>query len=259
MKCKKLCSIIEGSYPLNLCEDYDNVGLLIGRYDKEISKALISLEVTPRVINEAIENNVDIIIVHHPLIFKPLKKISDRGYIESMVLTLIENKIALYASHTNFDSAKSGMNDILSEKLNLNNVSTLEQKEGIEEGIGRVGTLDRPLAFRDFYISLKSEFNLSGVIVSGDDTKIINKVAVVGGSGADLIRIAMKKGCDCIVTGDVKHHIALDFVNQGMCIVDLTHFGSEIIFKEHFRKFIEENTEIEVILSSSEENPLRIV
>ncbi|MEF9951670.1 MAG: Nif3-like dinuclear metal center hexameric protein [Clostridium sp.] len=259
MKCSKLCSIIEGEYPLQLREDYDNVGLLLGKYESNIEKVLVALEITPKVIDEAINCGVDIIVTHHPLIFKPLKKITDNGYIESMVIKLIENKIALYSSHTNFDSSKNGMNDILADKIGLVNIKCLDSKGDTDEGIGRFGSLENSLSFKELYTTIKEKFNLSRIIVSGSDETSINKVAVVGGSGGDLIKLAMKKGCKCIITGDVKHHAALDFSSQGMCIVDLTHYASEIIFKEHFSSFLKKNTDIEVIVSKVEENPLRIV
>lgn len=257
MNCKELCKLIEKSFPLYIAKDYDNVGLLVGRETNDIKKVLVSLEVTEKVIDEAIEKNADIIVSHHPLIFKPLKKITDSSYVSNMVFKLIENKIGLYAAHTNFDGANGGMNDILCEELQLANIEYIEDKGGY--GIGRIGVLNEPMNFNDFCLYLKKKFNIESLIVSGDLNKTINKVGVVGGSGSDFLRDCLRSGCDCLVTGDVKHHIALDYSNMGINIVDLTHYASEIIFKEAFKYFLSINTDLEVVLSEVEENPLKII
>lgn len=257
MNCKEICEIIEKSFPLSYAEGYDNVGLLLGREYKEIKSILIALEVTEKVINEAIENNVDMIISHHPLIFKPLKNITDSSYIGSLALKLLEHKICLYASHTNFDSANNGMNDILCKKIGLTNAESLEDIG--EYSIGRIGYLKEDMNFKEFCFLLKEKFSIENIIVSGDLDRTIKKVAVLGGSGADYLPLALKKGCDCLVTGDIKHHSALDYSHMGLNIIDLTHFNSEIIFKEGFKEFLEKEVEVNIILSKVETNPLNII
>lgn len=257
MNCKELFSLIEKKFPLSYAEDYDNVGLLIGDEEKEAKKVLVALEITEKVIDEAIENKVDTIITHHPLIFKPLRKITKSNYIGNLVLKLIENKINLYSSHTNFDSARNGMNDILCEKIGLNNIEDLEER--LEYGVGRIGTLSETLSFEEFCFDIKKKFNLKNIIVSGDLKKPIKKVAVLGGSGADYLSLALEKGCDCLITGDVKHHSALDYSNMGINIIDLTHFDSEIIFKESFKAYLEKEVDLDIVLSSVESNPLMII
>ncbi|MEG0372035.1 MAG: Nif3-like dinuclear metal center hexameric protein [Clostridium sp.] len=364
MICSDLCSLIESRFPLQLAEGYDNVGLLLGRSSREIRRVLIALEITPKVISEAINREIDVIISHHPLIFKPLKKITDVSYIDSMVLSLIENNIAVYSSHTNFDIANGGMNDLLCSKIGLSSIENMLickrdkllkvvvfvpkgheeyvksammdsgaghigeyshcsfQIEGIgsfkprdganpyigtkgiveavsevkietivlqedlnrvlsnmihvhpyeevaydiyplentiDYSIGRIGILKEEMKFHDFCNYIKDVFSLKNIIVSGDFTKNIKKVGVVGGSGSDLLDTALKKGCDCLITGDVKHHNALDFSNRGINIIDLTHYGSEIIFKEYFFDFLINNTSLEVFISNQEENPLNII
>lgn len=257
MNCRELCYLIEKSFPLNFAEDYDNVGLLIGKENSNVGKALVSLEVTNKVIDEAIEKKVDIIISHHPLIFKPLKKITDSSYTSSMVLKLIENKIALYAAHTNFDAANGGMNDILCEKLELTSIEYIDNKG--EYGIGRTGILKEKLDFKTFCMEIKEKFNLKNIIVSGDFNREIKKIGIVGGSGSDFLKQCLDLGCDCLVTGDVKHHAALDYSNMGINIVDITHYSSEIIFKDAFKDFLGRNTDLEIVLSEVEENPLKII
>lgn len=257
MKCRVICTLIEKKFPLEYAEDYDNVGLLIGDENKEVERILISLEITEKVINEAIEKNVDMIISHHPLIFKPLKKITNSGYVENQVIKLIENKINLYALHTNFDAAKDGMNSILCEKLKLENIEELQ--DNLETSIGKIGYLPNEVDFKTFYNNIKLIFNIKNVIVSGDDNKVIKKVAVVGGSGSGYLNDALKKNCDCLLTGDVKHHTALDYSNMGINIIDLTHYDSEIVFKEEFKNYLKRELDINIVLSEVETNPLKIV
>lgn len=257
MNCKDICEIIETKFPLEYAESYDNVGLLIGDENKDIKKVLISLEVTEKVINEAIDKDVDMIISHHPLIFKPLKKITKSAYIENLVIKLIENKITIYALHTNFDSAKEGMNHILSKKIGLSNVEELEYNLG--SSIGKIGYLEKEMSFNNFYDYIKLKFNLERIIVAGNEDKIIRKVAVVGGSGSDYLETALKKKCDCLITGDIKHHMALDYSNMGINIIDITHFDSEVIFKKEFKNYLENKVDINIILSEVESNPLKIV
>ena len=257
MKCKDICNIIEKDFPKEYAEGFDNVGLLIGDYNKNINKILISLEITEKVIDEAILNNVDMIISHHPLLFKGLKSITNKSYIGNLVLKLIQNNICVYAAHTNFDSANNGMNDLLCEKIGLLNVEKFDNEE---ISIGRIGYLEGEKTFIDFCANLKKNFKLENIIVSGDLNKSIKKVAVVGGSGSDFLNEALKKKCDCLITGDVKHHAALDYSNMGINIVDLTHFASEIIFKESFKNFLSSKLEgIIIETSKSEENPLKII
>lgn len=257
MKCKDICSIIEIDFPKEYAEGFDNVGLLIGDYNKDINKILISLEITEKVIDEAILNNIDMIVSHHPLIFKGLKNITNNSYIGNLVLKLIKNNICVYAAHTNFDCANNGMNDLLCEKIELLNVEKFSDEEN---SIGRIGYLENHKTFIDFCNDLKRKFKMKNIIVSGDLNKNIKKVAVVGGSGTDFLNEALNKNCDCLITGDVKHHAALDYSNMGINIVDLTHFASEIIFKESFKEFLSSKVQDVIIKTSKvEENPLKII
>lgn len=257
MDCKSICETIEEKFPLEFAESYDNVGLLIGDENREVSKVLVALEVTEKVINEAIETKADLIVTHHPLIFKSIKKITSSGYIENLVLKLIENKIALYSAHTNFDNSNGGMNDILARKLGLINIKGLE--EGLNYASGRIGELTKEMNFGEFCIYIKEKFELKNIIVSGDLERKINKVAVVGGSGSDYLKASIKKNCDCLITGDIKHHTALDYSNMGINIIDITHFESEIIFKEEMKTFLEKRLDTNILLSEVETNPLKII
>lgn len=125
LMCNEILSFIEKKYPLSLAEEFDNTGLLIGSFNKEVNKILVCLEVNEAVAIEAVNSNVDMIVSHHPLIFKPLKSITSKDYTSSIIIKLIKNDINLYSMHTNFDNSFEGMNDILARRLKLCDVKVL--------------------------------------------------------------------------------------------------------------------------------------
>lgn len=135
MKLSEIISKLEKRYPLYNKESWDNVGLLVGRKNKEVKKIQISLDVTSKVIEEAIKNNVDLIISHHPIIFSSLKEINDGTILGKKLMDLIENKIAVYSLHTNLDSTIFGLNDLVGEKLGLKNGKIIDE---IKENLYRL-------------------------------------------------------------------------------------------------------------------------
>jgi GTP cyclohydrolase I len=220
--CREIISLIEVKYPLSLAEDYDNVGLLIGNDNTVIEKILVCLDITEAVVDEAINNKIDMIISHHPIIFKPLKKLVNDNPISAIVTKLIKGNICVYALHTNFDNADNGMNDILAEKLELKEINKLSS------GTGRYGILYNSMLFNEFCNFVKCKFNIDSLRVSGNLNSIINRVAIVGGDGCDFIDDAIAMNCDVFITGDVKHHCALDALNSNINIIDASHFFTEV-------------------------------
>lgn len=238
MICKEIISKIESRYPKTYAMDWDNVGLLVGRSDKEVKKVYIALDATDEVIANAVFFGADMLITHHPLIFKALSQINDSNFISRRVMTLIRNDISYYAMHTNYDVM--GMADLAGEMLELKDAEVLDVTEpDIQEGIGRVADLDEEMSLEECCHFIKEKFHLPNVKVFGDRTQRISRIAIVPGAGKSFIGAALIKGADLLITGDIDHHEGIDAVAQGMALVDAGHYGIEHIFIEDMKRFAE--------------------
>lgn len=241
---------LESKYPKTLAYDWDNPGLQVGSLNKKCLKVMVTLDVTKEVVKEAINLDVDLIISHHPLIFKPISNIiteSPRGKILS---DLIKNNIAVYSMHTNYDLSVGGMNDELANVLEMENPVVLDDVEGI----GRVGTVkERPMAEMIDFIKEKLEIDHCRFIGKLDSS--VKILGVSGGSGSNHVGAAMKKQCDLYITGDVTYHTALDCIQMGQNVLDVGHYA-EKIFKKAVQKDLQ-NTfpEIQIIISQIDTDP----
>ncbi len=329
MKLLQITKELEKKFPKYGAESWDNVGLLVGEKNKEIKKIQISLDATENVIEKAVENGVDLIITHHPLIFSPLKTINDSNLTGKKIIKLIKNDVALYSMHTNLDSAENGLNSYVSKLLGgkesriidehctviyklsvyvpaanyfevikkiegagvslngyegvsystecverykksgeesmyivnnkkieiigerirlleiLNEIKKIHPYEEVayeiaalenkysNGGIGRVFSLETPIVLEDYIKFIKKKLSLENVrIVTDNEKKIINKVAVVNGSGMNFFKKAKKMGADLFITGDIKYHEALDAFEEGIDLVDFGHYESEHFFNQ---------------------------
>ncbi len=213
---------IEEMVPKELAEKWDNVGLMLGRRKKPVKNILLALDITPEVVEQAINRKTDLIITHHPAIFKKLGNITDDDWKEGLLLRLAEDGIAVYSAHTNMDCAASGVNDVLAARLKLKDVKPLDE----DSGLGRMGITDiEDLAEFAAFVkkSLKAEY-----VALGSAGKKVRRVAVCGGAGSDLIQIAIAKGADTMVTGDVRYHDAQNAVFGGLNIIDAGHQATEL-------------------------------
>lgn len=236
MLCSEIIKILERQSPPEYALGWDNVGLLVGRYSKEVKKLAIALDATNTVIEKAIEQNVDMIITHHPVIFSKIGRINDETVLGRKILSMIENNICCYAMHTNFDT-KGGMAKLAANMLNLKNQMVLEESN-MGEGIGRIGILGETISLCKLADLVKSKFELSNVIVFGDNETHIEKVAISPGSGKSVIEVAIKSGAQCLVTGDIGHHEGLDAVEAGLTIIDASHYGLEKIFMQFMASYL---------------------
>lgn len=246
MICREVIEKIESRYPKSFAMEWDNVGLLAGRSDKEVKKIYIALDATDEVIEEAIAFGADMLITHHPLIFKALKQINDSNFISRRIIKLIQNDISYYAMHTNYDVM--GMADLAGEMLQLEEADVLDvTAPEAQEGIGRVADLETPLSLKECAQFVKESFRLPSVKIFGDPEQEISRIAVSPGSGKSMIGAALIKGADVLITGDIDHHEGIDAVAQGMAIIDAGHYGIEHIFIEDMKQFCEKNfPEVEV-------------
>lgn len=208
--------------PDSLAEDWDNVGLMLGRSNKQIKRIILALDLTKETVQQAIEKKADLIITHHPAIFRKLAQITDKNWQQELLLELAEHGIAVYSAHTNLDCVSGGVNDALVKVLNITDEEVLDN----ETGLGRVGFV-KPQSIDDIALFVKKALKADYVAV-GTAGKQVHKVAVCGGAGSDLIAVALAKGADTFITGDVKYHTAQEAVFNGLNIIDAGHQPTEL-------------------------------
>ncbi len=243
MKIKEIVSALEQFAPLPLQEGYDNAGLQIGLTEAEVTGALLCLDVTEAVLDEAIALGYNLVIAHHPLIFHGVKSLTGKDYVERCVLKAIKNDIALYAAHTNLDNAPGGVNFKMAEKIGLTNVRVLEPKGGAwdEEttGIGVIGTLEEAETETEFLKRIKRTFEVGCVKHNKLMGREIRTVALCGGSGSFLIPNAVQARADVFITGEIKYHEF--FGHEGdVLLAEIGHYESEQYTKEIFYQLIRE-------------------
>ena len=227
MKIHEITDVIEAFAPLAWQEDYDNAGLIVGRPDDEVHAALLAVDVTDAVLDEAEAMGCDLIITHHPIVFRPLKRFNSADYVQRCVERAIRRDIALYACHTNLDSAPHGMSWALAEELGIRNLQTLQPAAAdTQVGFGVVGELPEAVAPETFLRQMQQTLRLSCVRHSALIGREVRRVAVCTGAGASLIGDARRAGADLYVTADLKYN---DFMTPdgALTVADIGHFESE--------------------------------
>lgn len=240
MKCEELLDILEVQSPVSMACDWDNVGLLVGTKEKEVRKIYIALDATDEVIEAAIKNGVDVLLTHHPLIFKGMKRIVSEDFIGRRIVRLVQADISYIAMHTNFDVC--GMADLAADKAKLKDCSVLDvtgERDGILQGIGRVGRLKEAMVLSEYISLIKKAFSLEQVKIFGDVNSTVKTVAISPGSGKSVIDQALSHQADVLVTGDIDHHEGIDAVARGMAVVDAGHYGLEHIFVDYMKEYLE--------------------
>lgn len=240
-KVREIAEAIERLAPITLAESWDNVGLMVGDNEQDVRTVYICLDVTSKNVRCAAECGADMIVSHHPLIFSPLKNIVEEDISGSIIRTLIRENISVYSAHTNLDNADGGMNDVLAEKLGLENIRrfTQEECEG-RDNIGRVGVLEAPVELADFVSMVKSILGCRTIRSVGAPTEEINTIAVCSGAGGDGICTAYRAGADAYVTSDIRHHEAQLAFELGINIIDAGHFETENIICEFMADYLRE-------------------
>jgi len=264
-KLKDILDLLERIAPSGWAEPWDNTGLQVGSCSWKIKKVFIALDPTLRSLRSASEINAQLLFTHHPLIFKPLSKLNIDTYPGNVISESLSNGISIVAAHTNLDVAKGGINDILSELLDLQHVQVLHKTEDAEGiGLGRVGDLPEPCSFMDLIKRVKTIFGVENLRVSGREDGRIARIAVVGGSGGSMVSHAFEKGADLLLTGDVGHHHALEAMALGITLIDVGHFNAEkkafSIFAARFMEMAEdEGWDIGVEIDDAEVDPVHNV
>lgn len=228
VKCQDVMQAMECIAPRRLAEEWDNPGLLVGSPHDEVRKILVALDVREETVERAIEDGCDLIVAHHPLIFRALKALRTDDATGCKIARLIKADIAVFAAHTNLDSAAGGVNDVLAERLELHDVAPLvEGAADSEPGLGRIGSLRAEFSLEDFAALVKEKLGLSSMRVACAGERRISRVALCGGSGAEFVGRAAAKGADAYVTGDVKYHDAERAIGLGIHVLDAGHFATE--------------------------------
>ena len=215
---KELERIVGEIAPYELAEEWDNVGLLVGRQEREITRVLVALDATREVLDEARALGAQAIVTHHPMMFHARKRLTDADREGRLLLELAREDIALVAAHTNLDAAPGGVNDTLMRKLGCENVAG--------EGCVRAGELPREMAFAQLQELAQRAFGGS-VRAYGPADARIRRVGCCSGAGGSELGEAQALSIDCFVTGEIAHHMALDAVDAGLCVLEAGHFETE--------------------------------
>lgn len=255
---------IEQLAPKHLAEPWDNVGLMVGDEDQCVDTIYLTLDVTSSAVDEAIRCGAQLIVSHHPLLFSPLKSVTEQGVTGSIVRSLIKNDISVYSAHTNLDKADGGMNDILCEKLGINDARAYFDSECIDpsgkslDNIGRIGMLDTPTEMADFVDYVRNVLGCRAISYTGDLSDVVSNAAVCSGSGGDLIYNAYNAGADVYITSEIKHHEAQLALELGINLIDAGHFETENIVCDFFEQYLSETfTDIRFFKSSAQPYKLR--
>jgi len=258
LKVKDIAAVIEEFAPKGLQESYDNAGLQVGDPDMDVTAALLCLDVTEDVIDEALERHCNLIVSHHPLLFKGLKEVTGKTATERIVICAIRENVAIYSAHTNLDTTWEGVSHEIAHMLNICNISVLDPREGNPAaGLGVIGDV-QPTPKIEFLRKLRETFKVKCLRYSSQSPQlVVRKVAICGGSGAALIKEAIGAGADIIITGDVKYH---DFTTYGLDIIiaDIGHYESEMCARKIFSRIIREKyPDFVTYFADSETNPVK--
>ncbi len=242
MKLRNIISYLEERAPISLQEAYDNSGLILGNPDTEVSKVLVSLDVDIDAIDYAISQNCQLVLSHHPTIFKAVKSFIEKTKEISILIKAIKNDLALYSCHTNFDSADGGLSDLLCEKIGLKNIKVLKTTsyDSAEYGAGRYGEI-KPTDGIEFINRVKSKLSIDSIRYVGQIPQTVQKVAVYNGSyDREILDNLIRISPVILITGDLKYHDAQELLYNGIFTIDAGHYGTEIIFVDEMADIIEE-------------------
>lgn len=264
IKCSEVVNIMEKLADPKLAMEWDNVGLMLGDLQSEVSNILVALDIDDDVIDEAITKNCQMIITHHPFIYKGIKFINKNDVQGARIIKLIKNDINVYSAHTNLDVADNGTNDTFAKLLKLNNIENLFDSKDNEPTLGRTGYLLKDMKVKLLIDEIKKVIEANNIIICGDLDKVVKKIGICTGGSGDIEYIiqAVAKGCDVYITGDVKYHNAQLARDLGIILIDVTHYKSEEIILPVICEYIEENAKgfnIKCIKSSVNGQTINIV
>jgi dinuclear metal center YbgI/SA1388 family protein len=262
MKVNEIIRCLTEKFPEFIQESYDNTGSQILFNEDNIKKIYICLDADLNSVNDARIKGCNLIISHHPLIFRPVKKIVSSESKSGIIIDIISSRISLYSMHTNFDKIMyAKLADYLGYTGSIPLIRTHEI-ENTETGFGSFIHLEQEKTFNEIISETKSKLGLEFVIYSGDENSKIRSIAFINGSGGGSIeKVIGLHDPDCIITGDVSYHHAKYAIDCGTAVIDAGHFGTEFIFKNLLAESVREvlsDEKIEIVISDVEKNPFKV-
>lgn len=261
---QQILDVLEEAAPSRFAENWDNPGLQIGGRSDPVEKILLSLDPSLEAVQAAAGIGAQLLLTHHPLLFKALFSIDRTRYPGHVVYEAVKTGVAIVSAHTNLDAAFDGINDHLAARLGLGDVRTLASGGGEDSspGLGRIGSLNAPQRLNDLVRDVKTELQAPIVGIVGARDRSVQNVAVVGGSGGSLAPDAARAGADVLVTGDLGHHDALTAAYLGLAVIDAGHFYTEKAALEGFSHTLRSRLQarswaVEVQVYEEEESPMR--
>jgi dinuclear metal center YbgI/SA1388 family protein len=269
IKIKDIIDLIDQSIaPFALAEKWDNVGLQVGDPEWDVNRVLVALDPTPEVLNEAIKQQTQLLITHHPLFIDPLKNISFNQSPGNIIALAAQHQIGIVALHTNLDSVDNGLNDLIANQLNLQNISLLGEPCEVsslinidqKHGLGRVGNLNQTHTLLELAHKIKELFNLKHLKIAGRKDLPVQMVAICSGSGASMIPQFLRSSAQVYISGDLKYHNALDVENRDRGLIDAGHFVTEHIVVNDLAKRLSQLCQardwpLEITASCVEQDP----
>ena len=255
-KLSTLVTKFEKFWPTTHAEDWDNVGLVVGVGDNVITRVLVSVDLTHSVLDEAEALGVELILTHHPVLYKPLTTLAEDELKGALLARAIRSGIAIYSAHTNADAQKDGSSSLLANGFGLKHLQPLVPTDG-GFGHGCIGSLPKPMSLRDFalYVSEAIPTTARGVAVAGDGGCLVQTVAVCGGAGDSFLGAALSSNADVYVTSDLRHHPALDALEtprvKPLALIDISHFAAESLWVDAAAARLEEIGGLEVLMSNN--------
>ena len=233
MTVKELYQKMSERIPENLSEEWDNDGLMCSSdTSADVRRALVSLDVTEEIVDYAIENGFDLIVSHHPLIFKPISSLTEDSNVARKVIKLISNNISVFSFHTRADKVVGGVNDQLCDLIGL-----FDTRPFGEGDIGRIGRIDEECSLEDFVYRLKDQLGLQGVLVS-DGYNRVNTIAVLGGDGKDYVKAALDAGADTYISGRISYNIMEEAAEMGINLIEAGHYFTEFPVTSFFSNIL---------------------
>jgi dinuclear metal center YbgI/SA1388 family protein len=275
----EIIEIMNQLAPPLLAEEWDNVGLQIGDSRQSVQRIWVALDPSPEVVKAACQKNVDLLITHHPLIFRPLKSIDFDTPGGSIIQMAAHHQLAIFSAHTNLDIVRNGVNDVLAQQLGLRNLSVLHPVQ-VEErtkkkvapltdsqaeyGIGRIGSLAKAGSLKSVVSMVKKKLKLDFIKVAGDLEMKVKQVAICSGSGSSLMQAFLASKAQVYISGDIHYHDAREAETANRGIIDIGHFPSEHLMVDALAQQLKSmiytaGIKAEIMACTIEKDPFRII
>lgn len=230
MMMEQVVAALQKIAPLDLAEEWDNVGLLVGWFESSVSRVMTTLDVTLDSLQEAIDRKADLIVTHHPLPFVATKKITNADLAGRLICKALQNGISIYSPHTAWDNAEDGINDQLASLIGMNQSAPLIPKLGEQHsgrGSARIGTLDHSASLSELVTRLGKKIDAINPLANCDMGHSVRRIAICCGSGGSMIKKAISRGADLLLTGEATYHQCLEASQADVAILRIGHFNSE--------------------------------